>query len=534
MGYYLNNSDAYTMYKNECSKPFFIDKSMLLRELFPLVEQGNHYICITRPRRFGKTVMANMIGSFFSSGCSSEDIFDHLRISGIPEYQKHRNRHNVIYIDFSKCDDACDSYHAYISNIKELLREDLHEAWPDISFRKNGTVSEDLKRINQKTGEVFLFVLDEWDAVFHMSFVNAAEQKKYLLFLKDLLKDQAYVSFAYMTGILPITKYSSGSELNMFLEYSMATQERFSEYFGFTEKEVDQLFERYLKICPEPEITRDGLREWYDGYHTRSGEQIYNPRSVVAALSNNSLMGYWTSSGPYDEIYYYVRRNVSDVRDELAVMIGGEAVPARIQEYAAASMDLQTKDEIFSAMVVYGFLSYENGRVKIPNRELMNQFADMIQKEESLGYLNRLSRESDRMLKATLSGDTETMSEILAYVHDTETPLLSYNHEAELSAIVTLAYLSARDQYKINKNDSGIILELKVDHTPEEAVQQIKDHKYALRFAGKPGEEPQYTGKVLAVGIGYDRKEKTLFERLVNKISVLPFGRTKRTILKQI
>lgn len=527
MGYYLNNRASYTMYKNECAKPYFVDKTMLLKELFPLVEQGNNYICITRPRRFGKTVMANMIGAFFSSGCDSADIFDDLQIGREENYGKHRNCHNVIYIDFSKCDDACENYQAYISNIKELLRIDLHEAWPEVSFRENGTVSEDLRRINQKTGEVFLFVLDEWDAVFHMPFITPIEQKKYLLFLKDLLKDQPYVSLAYMTGILPIAKYSSGSELNMFLEYSMVSQERFSQYFGFTDREVDALFEKYQLCCQNPVITRKDLREWYDGYHTKSGERIYNPRSVTAALMNNNLTGYWTSSGPYDEIFYYIEKNVADVKNELAVMIGGESVPAKVQEYAAVSMELQSKDEIFSALVVYGFLSYEDGNVSIPNRELMNQFANMIQKENSLGYLNRLARESDRMLKATLAGDTKTMCRILEYAHDTEAPLFSYHHETELSAVVNLVYLSARDRYdiqredksgigyvdfifypKLNKNDTCIILELKVDHTPEEAICQIKERKYALRFKGKLGEVPIYTGKVLAVGIGYDKKTK--------------------------
>ena len=208
-------------------------------------------------------------------------------------------------------------------------------------------------------------------------------------------------------------------------------------------------------------------------------------------------------------------------------MISGEAVTANIQEYAATSMNLQTKNEIFSAMVVYGFLSYEKGKVSIPNKELMDRFDDMIQKESSLGYINRLARESDRMLAATLSGDTKTMSEILEFVHDTETPLLAYNNETELSSVVNLIYLSARDRYhieredkagigyvdfifypRIDKRDTGIILELKVDHTPEEALEQIKSKKYALRFQGKLGQEKEFDGPVLAVGIGYSRKTK--------------------------
>ena len=199
------------------------------------------------------------------------------------------------------------------------------------------------------------------------------------------------------------------------------------------------------------------MKEWYDGYTTKSGERIYNPRSVVLALMNNNIGNYWTSSGPYDEIYYYIRQNIDDVQSDLALMISGESVPARIQEYAAVSMNLTTKNEIFPAMIVYGFLSYENGNVRIPNKELMNKFDDMIQKEEGLGYVYRVAKESERMLKATLAGKTRIMEEILEYAHDTETPILSYNNETELSAIVNLVYLSARDLYHVERESRKVI-----------------------------------------------------------------------------
>lgn len=527
MGLYLNSGKSHAIYKSEASKPYFVDKTLILEELCPLVEQGNNHICITRPRRFGKTVMANMISAFFSKGVDSTELFEKLAI-GKTNAMKHRNQYNVIHIDFSKYNDECKNYKDYITNIKELMKEDLYKVYPDCEFREKATVSEDLMRIYLKEKEHFLFVLDEWDAVFHIPFVTQEDKRTYLMFLKDLLKDQPYVSLAYMTGILPISKYSSDSELNMFLEFSMTVQNRFSNYFGFTETEVVCLYEKYLHKAKRPfRVDLKGLREWYNGYHTASGERVYNPRSVVAALSNNQLADYWTSSGPYDEIFYYIKRNVNGVKEDIAYMISGEAVTANIQEYAATSMNLQTKNEIFSAMVVYGFLSYEKGKVSIPNKELMDRFDDMIQKESSLGYINRLARESDRMLAATLSGDTKTMSEILEFVHDTETPLLAYNNETELSSVVNLIYLSARDRYhieredkagigyvdfifypRIDKRDTGIILELKVDHTPEEALEQIKLKKYALRFQGKFGQEKEFDGPVLAVGIGYSRKTK--------------------------
>ena len=182
-----------------------------------------------------------------------------------------------------------------------------------------------------------------------------------------------------MTGILPIAKYSSGSELNMFWEYTMASEAKYNEYFGFTDSEVDQLYEKHTRNTREIHISREDLKEWYDGYTTKSGERMYNPRSVVLALTNNNIGNYWTSSEPYDEIFYYIRQNIDDVQNDLALMISGEAVTAKIQEYASVSMNLTTKNEIFYAMIVYGFLSYENGEVRIPNKELMNKFDDMIQ-----------------------------------------------------------------------------------------------------------------------------------------------------------
>ena len=217
-----------------------------------------------------------------------------------------------------------------------------------------------------------------WDFIFHRDFITDADKRSYITFLSNLLKDKAYVALAYMTGILPIAKYSSGSELNMFAEYTMVSEELYSDSFGFTDSEVDELYGRYLKRQTVRRVTKEGLKDWYDGYHTKSGKRVYNPRSVVLSLMNNNLGNYWTSSGSYDEIYYYVSRNVDSVRDDLAQMIAGIPAAASVREYAASSMNLTTKDGIFSAMVVYGFLSFENGMVSIPNRELMDKFCEVL------------------------------------------------------------------------------------------------------------------------------------------------------------
>ncbi len=530
MGMYLDSKAAYTLYQRETIRPYFVDKSKMIIELLQLIKEGGGYICITRPRRFGKTVMANMISAFFSRAVDGDALFYTLDIAQEQSYKKYQNKYPVIHIPFNDVLGGCKSYEDYISSIEQQLIADLRASYPDVVPDGEDSAAAALLNIyNDEDMFQVIFVLDEWDFIFHQPFASQKDKMEYLLFLRNLLKDRPYVLLSYMTGILPIAKYSSGTELNMFSEFTMVTEERFAEYFGFTEEETDQLFIRYQqKNGLHGQVTRKGLKNWYDGYHVKTGKRLYNPRSVVMALSNNNLGNYWTNSGPYDEIYYYMEQNVDTVRESLALMISGYPVPVKIREYAAVSQNLETKEEIFSAMVVYGFLSYENGTVSIPNRELMEKFSDMLQREPSLGYVYRLAKESQRMLQATLAGRTEIMEEILQRAHNTETPFLSYNHEVELTAVVNLVYLAARDNYRVEREDRAgigyvdfifypetdrdadcIILELKVDHTPEEAIQQIREKQYALRFRERLGEKRRYAGRVLGVGIGYDKAGKT-------------------------
>ena len=363
---------------------------------------------------------------------------------------------------------------------------DLKKEYPQIEVYEDDSAADVLETIFEECNqERFVFVLDGWDFIFHKDFINEENKKQYIQFLSNLLKDRPYVQMTYMTGILPIAKYSDGSELNMFDEYDMACKEKYSEYFGFLDEEVDQLYDIYKKITKNPKILRT-----------------------------------------YDSIFNYIKGNIADVRNDLVLMVAGEHVPAKMQQYAATANVLHTKDQIYSAMVVYGLLTYENGKVFIPNKELMDKFDELLLSNQQLGYVYRLARESQRMLQATIHGDTDTMEEILEYVHDTEVPIYSYNSEVELSAIVNLVYLSARDEYRVEREDKagkgfvdfifypkrnnipGIILELKIDHTPQKAIEQIKEKNYQLRFQGKIGEISVYEGSILAVGISYDKKTK--------------------------
>lgn len=525
MSNYLNTKKAYSLYCETVAMDYFVDKTEILLDIIPRIGTANKYLCITRPRRFGKTIMANLIASYLAKGIDSSPVFGNLNIGKNCAYPAHLNGHNVISIDFSDQPFPCESYGDYINFIAGQLLNDLKEAYPDAGIDRADGPWMALEKIFAATGEQFVFVIDEWDSMFHNPKFTRQDQEDFLQFLKQLLKSRAYVELAYMTGVLPIAKYSSGSELNMFDEYNMATSPKYSSYFGFTDAEVKKIYERYLEHSDVPAVSFEELEEWYDGYWTAGDEKIYNPRSVVRALQDNHIGSYWTGSGPYDEIFYYISHDIFEVREDIVRMVAGEAVRAEISEYAAASMKLETKNEIYSAMVVYGFLSYRDGKVAIPNKELMFKFQEVLARKE-MGYVSRLARESEEMLQATLAGDTETMRRILSFAHETEAPILNYNKETDLAALVNLIFLSARNRYRIEREErSGkgfadflfypkdsredcIIIELKVHASAEAAVSQIKEKQYEMKFMGKLGESAEYTGRILAVGLAYDKKTK--------------------------
>jgi len=432
---------------------------------------------------------------------------------------EHMNHHDVIYVNFLEAANESTSYAEFINTIKGTLQDDLREAYPAVRFRKNGTAIQDLGMIFEQTKTKFIFVFDEWDCIFHKKYIRNDDKENFVNYLAALTKDKGYISLSYMTGVLPIAKYSSGSTINNFKEYTMATQEKFSEYFGFTNQEVDLLYEKYSQNNSNPKVTRQDLTSWYDGYCTPGGVRIYNPRSVVEALSNNQIASYWTETGSYVEIADYILSDIEGIKGSILRMIAGEPIEVNVVERAATAMKLSSSDEILSAMVVYGFLTYENGSVKIPNRELLNEFRQAVRTAPHLKAMREIESASLTLLQATLDCDAQTVAKMIGYIRTTDSPHVVYQNEAELSAAVKIAYLAARGRYEIcqedqagagyvdfifyprNGKDDGIILELKVGKSPEEALQQIKDLNYPLRFQGKIGEPAKTTGRIILVGI---------------------------------
>ena len=383
---------------------------------------------------------------------------------------------------------------------------------PELEINDKMLLSDIFTQVYEKTGEGFIFIIDEWDYIFNNSLFSENDRKSFLEFLRDLLKDKAYVELAYMTGVLPIAKYSSGSALNMFREYNALTDKKYYKYFGFSVKETKELCEK------QDEVTFEELKEWYDGYKAFKGEDVFNPRSVVYALNDGVCQSYWTNTGPMDEIIYYINSNIGEVKDDIVSMVSGIPLEIKLKGYGAEQKELNTRNQILSAMTIYGFLSYYDETLTIPNKELRIKFEEALE-DKSMGEISKLVLKSNEMLKATLRKDTKTMEELIEEAHDINIPIIKYNDENSLACVVTLAYLNARTKYKIvremdagagradfifypnDKSKPAFILELKKNSTPEKALKQIKDKRYAMSLR-------EYTGKKFAVGISYDENFK--------------------------
>ena len=504
---YLNTDLPLRNFRRTLKGKIYVDKSGLIEPLNELIGTEGCYVCITRPRRFGKTINANMLGAYYTKGYNSHDIFKNLQISQSNLYEEHLNQYNVMYIDFSHMPDICESYQDYIKSIRKKIYGDLYAAFPEVD--KDGYDS--LNDLLLATNSSFIFILDEWDSIFYRDFMKAEDKKEYLRFLKNLLKDQPYVELAYMTGVLPIAKYSSGSELNMFDEFNFMNDNIFDRYFGFSEDEVKAL------CVQHPAVPFSEVKKWYDGYHKNDGSGLFNPRSVSKALTRGLCLNFWTETGPMDEIADCIEHNVDEVREDIVKMVAGIPVEVDLQGYSAAELRLNTRDEILSAMVVYGFLSYYKGRLSIPNYELMEKYQHVLSRN-SMGEVKEIVDRSRDMLEATLNCNEGHVAHLLEKIHDAEIPFLAYNDENSLSCVITLCYLYARKFYNILREEKSgkgycdylflpkepgylpIILELKMGKLPEEAIEQIKTKNYLQRA------EPY--GKALLVGISYDKEKR--------------------------
>ena len=507
MGIYLNpdNED----FQQSLNSKIYVDKSELIAYTNGILRTEQKYICVSRPRRFGKSMAANMLTAYYSRGCDSRKMFSDLKIAHDKSFEKHLNKYNVIHLNIRDFLSESDSMTEMLKIIEEDLLCDLDKQYSDIEMPIRKTLVKVLSTIFAEEKIPFVFVIDEWDCIFRVHKNDSNAQKMYLDFLRNILKDKSYVAIAYMTGILPVKKYGEHSAINVFYEYSMTGAKPIEEFTGFTEQEV-------LELCEKYQMPLDEFKRWYDGYNV-DGISIYNPKSVVEALLRKSFNNYWTQTETYEALMVYIQSDEMGVQDIILKLIAGEKYEIDTATFSNDMVTFTSADDVLTLLVHLGYLTYDfdSKTISIPNHEVMEQF---ISTTKNLGWNEVVEslKVSQELLNATLAMNEEKVAELIEQAHQDNTSILKYNDENSLSCVVSIAYYSARKNYVMyrempagkgfadlvfipRKNCSlpPFIVELKQQKSSEEAIEQIftKDYADALK---------DYKGEVLLVGINYD------------------------------
>ena len=511
MGIYFNpnHTDFYNAVNHS---QIYVDKTKLIQYTNSVLFGEQKYICVSRPRRFGKSMAANMLTAYYSRGCDSKELFQDLKIAIHPDFEKHLNQYNVIHLNMQSFLSKTQTIEQMIALVTKAVGRDLLRAYPDIDYLDKSILTFMLDDVYQNYQVPFIFIIDEWDCIFRSRKNQLEEQTKYLDFLRDLLKDKGYIALAYMTGILPIKKYGEHSAINVFYEYSMTDASPIEEFTGFTEQEVRQLCEQYNMPFSE-------TKKWYDGYCV-DGVSIYNPKSVVEVMLRGKFNNYWTKTETYEALKVYIDLNQDGLRDKIIQMIAGETVPVNPDKFQNDMTTFYSADDVLTLLVHLGYLTYDeqNRVVWIPNGEVRQEFINSI---EDGGWepVVQAIHSSEKLLQATLSGDEETVAELIEQVHQANVSILKYNDENALSCVISLAYYSAQKNYTLHRempagkgfadivfepnrncNLPALIVELKWGHSAEEAVKQIKKKDYLDCLQN-------YSGEVLLVGINYDKEK---------------------------
>lgn len=459
MGIYLNPDNI--DFKEALNSEIYVDKTGLIALTNKVIRTEQKYVCVSRPRQFGKSVTANMLTAYYSRGCDSGEMFQDYKISASKSFREHLNQYHVIRINMAEFSHI-EEIGLMVGELEKALLFDITEEFTEVKFFDSTNLVRTLKDVYARTKIPFIFIIDEWDCIFREHKEDIKAQSLYLDFLRNIMKNQSYIALAYMTGILPIKKYGAHSALNMFTEVSMTDPREYGEFTGFTEPEVMALCERYHMPFEE-------VKQWYDGYHLM-GTPIYNPRSVVMSLTGGYFNNYWTSTETSEALKVYISMDFDGLNQMVTRLIAGEFIN-----------------------------SIEDGGWE---------------------HVIKSIKSSRELLDATLRGEADLVAESIADCHRENTSVLKYNDENSLACVICLAYYAAREKYEMwrelpagegfadmvflprkNVNLPAILVELKRDKSAGAAIEQIERKHY-------PDKLKKYSGEIFLVGINYDLKEK--------------------------
>lgn len=517
MGIYLNPGN--TSFRGSLRSKIYVDKSGLIAKTNDVICTEQKYVCVSRPRRFGKSMAANMLAAYYDTAEDTSELFDNLFIQNCPSYQKHKNKYDVIKINMQEFLSATHDIDKMLAILQKRLIKELKLKYPD--YVDNEYLVFVMQDIFMHTNHPFVILIDEWDCLFREYKQNKEAQKKYLDFLRAWLKDKDYVALAYMTGILPIKKYGSHSALNMFAEYSMTNPREMTEFFGFTDKEVYELCKQYKRNFEETKV-------WYDGYRlTRTKESLlqiysmYNPKSVVDAMISGTFDNYWNQTETYEALKSYIHLNYDGLKDAIIHMLAGDSISINTGTFSNDMTSFQGKDDVLTLLIHLGYLSYNQieKSVTIPNKEVAQEYINAISTMDWTEVMESVSA-SKELLEAAWRLDEKAVAEGIDKAHR-EISILQYNNENSLSCTITLAFYFAREYYtlirelptgkgfadicflprRLYADKPAMIIELKWDKNVQGAIAQIEDKEYTDALK-------DYHGNILLVGINYNKKTK--------------------------
>lgn len=512
MGNYLNvGNDGF----EAVVKGIYVDKTDMISFINSTLGTKDKLTCVSRPRRFGKSFAAQMLCAYYDKSCDSHELFEGLAISKDPSYEKYLNKFNVIYLDITLFISRASAIKDVLRNISAEVTAEIEMAFPDVS--KGEDLAESLARIADETGEKFIMIIDEWDALFREAKDDAELQKEYIDLLRSLFKsswtDKIFAA-AYMTGILPIKKYGTQSAVSDFREYTMLMPKKLAKYVGFTESEVQGL-------CKQYDMDFDEMKRWYDGYSFSRLKSVYSPNSVMEAIKSEEFGSYWTRTETYEALKVYIDLDMDRLKEAIIQMLGGEKVKILTGSFQNDMTNIKSKDDVLTLMVHLGYLAYDSkeGTVFIPNEEVREEFVLAVTKGKH-AELAKLIQNSDRLLEQTLNMDERAVEKAIEEAHKVVSSPLSYNKEDSLRSTIRFSYITYLDEFiEIDEFPSGIgyadmvfmpkrgsakpiiVFELKWNKSAESAIEQIKDRDYPHAFQN-------YGGDIYLVAVNYDEDTK--------------------------
>ncbi len=517
MGRFVNPGNS--TFQDALNSQIYVDKTGLLEYTNSVLDTTEKFICSSRPRRFGKTMTAEMLTAYYSSGCASESLFAPLNIGRSACFHKHLNQYDVIHFDVQWCMMDAGSPEKTVSYINEHLMAELTEIYPEILPGKTQTAYGALSLIHAATGGKFIVIVDEWDVLIRDEGSNRTVQEEYINFLRGMFKGNvpsAFLHLAYLTGILPIKKIQTQSALNNFNEFTMLDARIFAGYIGFTEQEVRELCQSYGRDF-------DSVKRWYDGYDLE-GYHVYNPRAVVEVLTWNKFRSYWSDTGTYESIVPLINMDFDGLKTSIIEMLAGAAVEVDVKSFQNDMVNFSNRNDVLTCLIHLGYLAYDQQkkRAYIPNEEIRQELLAATERR-TWDEMAAFQKASEALLEATLDGEEEEVAAGVEKIHSEYASAIQYNNENSLSSVLSLAYLSAMRYYfkpvrelptgrgfadfvflpkpEYRMDYPALLIELKWNKDVQTAIMQIKERKY-------PEAIRSYTGEILLVAISYDKKKK--------------------------